>query len=171
MDLDFDQPVSLTERWNQMRSQVARNMVLPHLRFFTAKPKFFEVLKSSKGIRYIEAGCGVGHTTHEANAQGIAMLGIDLSEREGQLEGILPLDAVNFAYNETIWPVICRPNHNGWAEDCITAALKKGASAFYVSKPSNVHQDLGPLMRKIIRKWAKVGEEGETMYLIQEVET
>lgn len=151
----------------ELKRDAVAGMKLPALRFFTARPRFFDILMTFDA-NWVEAGCGNGHTTREARDRGLGMVGVDICEREGQLPEVVIADAILMPYLPTIWPLICRPNHDGWPEDVIEAAFKRGsAGAVYVGFEKNLETDLGEYADRHSQAWEEVGMEGESMWLLR----
>lgn len=142
-------------------------MTLPANRFFKPTSEFFEVLKTFGKRGFIDAGCGLGTLSKEAKARGISMVGIDLCQRPGQDTSVLQMDATQFPYGKHLWPVICRPNHDGWVNDAACHALVRGASVLYVGLDHNIEDDLDDLLFNISGHWPDVGKDGEGMWLLE----
>ncbi len=155
----------------ELRNRTMGLLTLPDNRFFTPKPVFWDMLKAfvdgerSLGNRltFMDCGCGAGDLIKEAQAHDLTIAGCDVQKRERQEAGVLTLDATQIRWRFDYWPLICRPDHSGWAEDVVSNAILQGARAIYVGKPSNYHRDVGGLpIKRFVRN---VGEEGETMYI------
>jgi hypothetical protein len=142
------------------------DMSLPGNRFFRPLPRFWEALDEvvPRDVQLVDAGCGRGDLLREAAQVGRALLGIDVSSREGQDPRVLPLDAIRFKWNKRIWPMMCRPSHDGWAHLTMQAARKAGAGVLYVGLPKNYEVDLGSVRST---SHGIVGKEGERLYLLE----
>jgi len=153
----------------QLRNQALANMSvsMPQHRFFVPTEKFFSVLAEFKGVRFIDAGTGSGELPDEARQLGLDMHGIELARRPGQSPNVEFREAESYPYSETSWLLMCRPDHSGWVYDTVEAALRRGASALYVSKTSNLAQDLDCYASRASKVWQNVGEDGECMLLIE----
>jgi hypothetical protein len=149
----------------ELKAQALSGLRLPAGRFFTPTPVFFEAL-TAYHVDYIDAGCGSGDTTVESNAAGLHMTGVDIAERDGERPGILHIDALDMPYSPDMWPVICRPSHDGWAEDVAEKALLSGAHVFYAGFAKNHAEDLGRLKHFIVRRWKKAGRSDEGLVLL-----
>lgn len=153
----------------EIRNRTIGAVTLPPGRFFTPKPAFWAALKELasgvKGLAIMDCGCGTGDLILEAHNQGMYFMGCDLFKREGQSARVVALDATQIRWAHNYWPLICRPDHSGWATDVVSNAILQDARAIYVSKPSNYHLDVGGLP---IKRFARnVGEDGETMYVTE----
>lgn len=154
----------MSEFMRQLKRDAMMGVTLPRGRFFKPKPKFFKVLAEHK-VGWVDAGCGSGELAHEARPHGITMLGIDLCAREGQMPDVVQLDATQMPYSSHLWPVICRPSHDGWAGDVIDCAHRRGARVLYVSKPGNFDLDV-PDGLTVLSKHENVGMDGEHAWLL-----
>ena len=134
---------------------------LPDNRWFTPTEKFWEIIASFGKQLFVDCGCGTGALTQEALDRELVFLAIDLMPRRGQAPGVLQLDATSMPFSKHMWPLICRPNHSGWAYYTICSALRRGADAFYVGLTSNIDIDLEGLVP--YTGFSNVGEEGEVM--------
>lgn len=157
----------------ELRNRTMGTITLPPGRFFTPKPVFWDILKAfvdgerslGNTLTFMDCGCGTGDLIKEAQAHDIVVAGCDVQKRDGQLAEVLALDATMLRWRFDYWPLICRPDHSGWAEDVVANAITQGARAIYIGKPSNYHRDVGGLP---IKRFARdVGEEGETMYITE----
>jgi hypothetical protein len=148
-----------------LRNRALGQMVAPSLRFFTPKDAFFEALEPYKHLRIIDAGTGCGLVPVEARARGFNMVGIDLMPRDGQDEEVLRLEAESFPYDAKTWMMVCRPSHDGWAYNTLEAALRRGASGFYVGLERNLEADLDGYLGRHAKVWRDVGEDGEHMFM------
>lgn len=155
----------------QVRFRMMGCITMPANRFFTPLPAFWQVMlelvieKRTAGIdlKFMDCGCGAGELISEASDRGIQLVGCDLLDRDGQSEQVLQLDATRIRWAHNYWPLICRPNHDGWASEVISNAREQGACAIYVGLPRNYSQDVAGLGMKVLQR--KVGREGETLYI------
>lgn len=152
-----------------IRDRVLGSIVLPPGRFFTPKPAFWEAMKELTagvtGLAIMDCGCGTGDLIQEGHDHGLHIMGCDTMKRDGQSVRVVSLDATKIRWAHNYWPLICRPDHSGWATDVVSNAILQGARAIYVSKPSNFHRDVGGMA---IKRFARnVGEDGETMYVTE----
>lgn len=138
---------------------------LPNQRFFTPRGRFWRVLREvvPGDVDLVDAGCGRGDLIVEGAALAFDLIGIDISPREGQNSRVVLCDAVEYDWGPFVWPLICRPSHDGWVADTVSAARKAGATVLYVSTQQNYKRDLGRIRSKCL---GIVGLEGERMYLI-----
>lgn len=141
-------------------------MVLPAGRFFTPTEEFFAIMQQFEGVRFVDAGCGNGLLAVEARPWDITMVGVDLIVRVGQDPNVIIMDALHMPYNESLWALICRPNHDGWCEDVARKALEAGAKVLYVGLERNVEDDLGDLMFNVETVYTDVGQDGEAMFVL-----
>lgn len=155
----------------RLRDQAFGSVVLPPGRFFTPRPVFWDILKAfvdgerglGRTLTFMDCGAGSGDLIQEAAQREIQLVGCDVMRRDGQSSAVMNIDATSIRWNEQYWPIICRPDHSGWAADVVSNAILQGARAIYISKPYNYHQDVGGLP---IKRFARhVGEAGETMYI------
>jgi len=149
----------------ELQRQTLSDTVMPYIRFFTARNKFFSIVDSWKELPFVECGCGSGDTVRELSARRFSVLGIDIANREGQSSNILIADASTFAFSRNMVCLICRPDHSGWCQDTMHKALKEGAIVLYVGLPKNLERDVGQYFGKHTKCHAKVGEEGESLWV------
>jgi hypothetical protein len=141
--------------------------MLPEGRFFTPKPAFWDYLKTLRGIRIIECGAGSGDLISEAEQHGLAITANDICRRPGQDPRVRSDDATALDWSPTLWPLICRPSHDGWANEVADRAQTQGSYTLWVGLPRNFEKDLscyGPKC-KLFRD--DVGEDGERLYIIK----
>lgn len=145
----------------------SRMGTLPKLQWFEPTPTFWHTMDQWRtDIAFVDAGCGLGNLTREAKKRGFDMMAVDICKRVGQVRSVMLMDACVMPYTRNLWPILCRPSHDGWAYGCISRALEMGASALYVSLPHNAERDLDDLQSKVSLQVTNVGAEGETLYLI-----
>lgn len=155
----------------QVRARMMGSITFPANRFFTPLPVFWQVIleltieKRTAGIdlTFMDCGCGTGALISEALDHGIKLVGCDLMPREGQSSQVLQLDATRLRWTPNHWPLICRPDHDGWAAEVISNAAEQGARAIYVGLPRNYSRDVAGLGMRVLQR--KVGRDGETMYI------
>jgi hypothetical protein len=148
-----------------LRNQTLSGMRAPAMQFFIPNAAFFTALEPYKGTSFVEAGAGLGKVTQEALEHGFKMLAIDLMPRDGQWESVLVMDAESMPYSADLWLLMCRPDHSGWAYDTLELALKRGAGVFYAGLKRNFEVDLGDYVGRETKRWDKVGEDGESLFL------
>lgn len=148
-------------------SAIARLGTMANLRWFTPNDTFWELLEPFKDKKIVDCGCGVGDTTREGIARGFDMVGIDLVKRAGQHALVLPVDACAYPFSKNVWPLVCRPDHSGWAHDCLSNAMTRGATAMYVGKMENLDRDLDDLQEDVIHSYRDVGNEGEVLCIMR----
>lgn len=139
------------------------------VKFFQPNEEFWEVIQPFQKHYLIDAGAGMGHVTEEGTKRGFMMTAIDVASREDQSAlVIVGADATVFPYTDKVWPLICRPDHDGWCYEVIEHALKQGASVLYVGLTKNADRDLGKYNRPRYktRFSAVVGRDGEKVYII-----
>lgn len=141
-------------------------VTLPANRFFTPLPCFWDVLDTvvPGEVQLVDAGCGKGDLLQEASQVGRSLIGIDVALRDGQDPRVLQKNAIRFGWNERMWPMMCRPSHDGWAYLTMQAARRCGACVLYVGLPKNYKVDLGSARSTC---YGVVGEEGERLYLLR----
>jgi hypothetical protein len=115
------------------------------------------------GVALVDCGTGSADLPREATAKGFAMIGVDLQRRSGE-NPILIADSIDFPFSPTVWPIICRPCHDGFAELTFENAFKAGAGGIYVGLTKNVENDLGDQRRRFKCMLGTVGEEGERLW-------
>lgn len=152
--------------FEKLKRDVAANITLPTNRFFKPTDEFFSVLQQFDGPRFIDCGCGLGQLTAEALPWGLHVVGVDLSPRIGQATTVIHMDALHMPFNEFMWPLICRPNHDGWCENVALKGLISGAKVLYVGLERNVEEDLGDLLYNVETVYTDVGEDGEAMFVL-----
>lgn len=148
-----------------MRNMAMASAFAPALQFFTPTPAFFEALEPYKGKAFVEGGAGLGKVTQEANEKGFRMVAIDVMPRDGQWENVVIREAESMPYGPNMWLLVCRPDHSGWAYDCLEIALKSGAGFFYAGLERNFDVDLGDYVGRETKRWDLVGQEGESLFL------
>jgi hypothetical protein len=159
----------MSDLLRQLRNQVLGQLVVPMVqpRFFVPNERFYTALAEFKGVKFIDAGTGTGELPDEACALGFDMQGIELVRRPGQSPHVEFREAESYPYSDNTWLLMCRPNHSGWVYDTVEAALRRGASALYVSKSSNLTLDLDCYAGRAARVWHDVGQDGECMLLLE----
>lgn len=150
-----------------LRNQTLGNMQGPEIRFFTPNYTFFNALEPYKDKMLVDAGAGTGMVSKEAAEHGFDMLAIDIMPRDGQWGKVVLLDAESVPYSDDRWLLLCRPDHSGWAYDVLELALRRGASVFYAGLERNLSIDLGEYVGRESMKWARVGEDGEDLFLFE----
>lgn len=148
----------------QLRLHAAANLRLGNLRFFTATPRFWEVMEQWREQCFIECGAGTGDTTREALDKGFQFGAVDICERDGQHESVLILDATMLTFSRELWPILCRPNHSGWCREVMDLALPASAGFIYVGLERNTEIDLGEYAGKHDAVFESVGEDGECLW-------
>ena len=141
------------------------NMTLPSGSFFEPNEKFWAAFEAYKHLKLIDCGCGSGELLEAAIQRGFNMKGVDILRREKQSSKVMQADATLLPWSETQWPLICRPSHDGWANDVADKALIHGAHVLWVGKPNNYEVD--SLCEYKTRALARnVGSDKETLYLL-----
>lgn len=150
-----------------IRRHALSNLTMPAGRFFTPLPLFWYLMSCfSRQVKFIDCGCGDGSLLIEAREHEIPIVrAVDLAHREGQLPEVEKVDATELEWSPYLWPLLCRPSHDGWAQEVMENARKQQSSTIYVGLPSNYHRDV---FRHAVRM-AKgpVGQDGERMYLLR----
>ena len=139
---------------------------LPSQRFFTPTPDFWALLDqvAPPGIQVVDSGCGMGDLIGEAEQHGRHLLGIDVGYRQGQDRRVKRENAIYYPWSPEVWPMMCRPSHDGWAYYTMQNARKRGATVLYVGLPKNYDRDFGRVRSTCL---GVVGEEGERLYVMQ----
>jgi len=156
---------------NELRQRAAFQISaaggLPPMRFFTPTARFYKALGELKldGTLLIDTGAGCGNTADEMHARGFRTAAVDIVRRMKQSPRVHITNAVTFPWTSSTWPVICRPDHSGWAYEVIQKARTRGACAMYVGLDRNVDVDLYDLVGTETKIWKGVGKEGESMWL------
>ena len=154
--------------WNDpllrsLQSMAFGMMVMPAQRFFIPTERFFSLMERFKGRRIIDVGTGSGDVPHELRERGHTAIGLDPVERDKRVHQVSAIDGRDFPYDCDDVVLLCRPSHEGWAQDVLEIALAAGATVIYVGLSRNLQVDLG--------KWAhgyaepsvqRVGDEGES---------
>lgn len=160
------------EMLRRLQVRAASQMVLPGGQFFTPLEIFWATLEAQthrgQPIKWVDCGAGTGHVSAEAERRSIPMLAIDISGREDQMAHVMRMDAVEFKWSPSVCPLICRPDHSGWALDAIEAAINKGAIGYYVGLQENVGRDLDNddgLAYELVTQ-EPVGQDGELIYKV-----
>jgi hypothetical protein len=148
-----------------LRNQTMGGMCAPAMQFFIPTAAFFEALKPYQGKSLVEAGAGLGKVTEQAVKRGFRMRAVDIMPREGQWEHVMIIDAESMPYSASMWLLMCRPDHSGWAYDTLEIALKRGAGVFYAGLERNFEVDLGDYVGREAKRWDQVGEDGESLFL------
>lgn len=135
--------------------------------FFTPNEDFWKALREAlpDGVKLIDCGAGMGHVTAEARRRGFDMDAVDLCSREGMDPCVRIEDATRIQWGKYLWPLICRPCHNGFAAVIARNALVVHARLLYVGLQKNVRRDLGATPTRLR---SNIGEEGENLYLLKQ---
>lgn len=150
-------------------------MDLGPLTFYTPTENIWGHLKliHNLGVRFTECGSGMGTFLDEANKRGLVDKGVDINTRKGQSKLIITANACNLMWSPTHWPIICRPDHSGWANVVTEKALSEGARVLWIGLGRNFDRDLSSYKSKVERINPKghqhaVGDEGENLYIIKQ---
>lgn len=139
-------------------------VMLPDQAHFTPTEEFWTVIAAHQHIELVECGAGVGSLLDGASRRGLRLRGVDLMPRRGQHRSVEMRDATDMNWSPTRWPVICRPDHGGWATDVFLRAKAQGAFGIYVGLAKNFFTDLtGTHARRVPGVF---GAAGERMYVI-----
>lgn len=149
-----------------LRSVHMMSMVLPAGRFFKPRELFWSLLleEIKKGITFVECGSGSGELLDEAHERHIEIAGFDICKREGQSRRVCHGDATQLHWGPTRWPLICRPSHDGFANEIVEAARECGATTWFITKPENYDRDLSFYHTKKLA--SNVGHERERLWAI-----
>lgn len=147
---------------------LGKDFNMPNLRFFTPLPIFWKMLTLVCGekVLLVDCGCGKGDLISEGITNDRAILGIDVMPRENQDSKVMSIDAMDYKWSPTVWPLICRPSHEGWVSDVVKNALSQGATPIYVSLNKNRIRDLEEYQENSWMLHIKVGQDGEHMWVI-----
>ena len=150
-----------------LRADLMRQgMELPPGRFFTPRYRFWDVLKLLPPKMYVDCGAGNGQLVDEAVKLGYQMIGLDIAYREDQSSRVQLVDCTTFPFSPGLWPIICRPSHDGFCADTIAHALCRGANAIYVGLSQNIEQDLQETQRHVKEEYTEVGFDGEVLLIL-----
>jgi hypothetical protein len=152
----------------QMKNDMVRRIGGGAVRWFTPDAQFWSNLaalavRNGRPITFIDCGTGMGHLPYEAQEKGFSMIGIDIGRRDSG-HPVAITDAIDFPFSPVVWPIICRPCHDGFAEVTFENARKAGAGCIYVGLKKNVVSDLGGQRRHFREMFSTVGAEGERMW-------
>jgi hypothetical protein len=153
-----------------LMSQVKADTMMPQGQFFHPTEAYWTALKDLQeehGMTgWVEVGAGNGKVAKAAWDKGIRVLALDIAERADQWEDVVLMDAIVFPYTTDIWPIACRPSHDGWFYDVLERCDRRNVSAVYVGLPRNLNRDIGRFNQRITKIVRKVGEAGESLYVI-----
>lgn len=151
----------------RLRADLMRHgMDLPPGRFFTPRYRFWDVLKRLPPKMYVDCGAGNGQLVDEAVKLGYQMIGLDIAYREDQSSRVQLVDCTRFPFAPGLWPIICRPSHDGFCIETITHAFSRGAGAIYVGLSRNIEQDLQETVRHVKEEYTEVGFDGEVLLIL-----
>lgn len=151
-------------RINAQRAFRPSAVTLPNQRFFTPTDSFWQFLAEHQHIDIVDCGTGKGDLLEEARSRGLKLRGVDWLPREGQSELVELMDANDITWSPTRWPMICRPDHGGWAFDVLQIAKQLGAAGFYIGLGHNYYTDINGLHSS--RQKGVYGVEGERLYVM-----
>ena len=138
----------------------------PDLRWFTPTPVFWEVMKELAATNnlshFVDVGTGRGDLPREAKEFDVPMIGIDIQDCPQNPE-VQCRSAGSMSWSPTIWPLVCRPCHNGFQHALRLRAVAHGASMIYVGFRKNLSRDAGS--QHYSRCVRNVGVEGESLYV------
>lgn len=156
----------VVDQLQTMRRLALMQTELPAQRFFTPTDAFWHFIGvHHQKVELIECGSGTGYVLEEAARRGLRLRGVDLASRRGQSPLVEKLDATQLEWSPTRWPIICRPDHGGWATDVLHKARASHSHGWYVGLSRNYMRDLEGLRTQ--RQVGTFGEEGEKMYWIR----
>ena len=143
---------------------------LPSHAFFNPTDDFWDLIRKirfnkHRQVELTDCGCGFGITLKGAEERGIPLRGVDLVKRSGQHKAVEQLDATMLSWGPTRWPLICRPDGNGWCHDVITKARQQGASAIYIGVARNYERDLSRFRTRRLK--GVFGEDDERAWIIR----
>lgn len=155
----------MLDQLQNMRRLALGQLELPSQRFFTPTDAFWHFIGiHHQKVELIECGSGTGYVLEEAARRGLRLRGVDLASRLGQSSIVEKLDATQLPWSPTCWPIICRPDHSGWATEVLRKARASHASGWYVGLSRNYTRDLEGLRTQ--RQVGTFGEDGEKLYWI-----
>lgn len=161
--------LSLAAEMQAMRAIRLASVELPSHSFFTPTEEFWRLIKQKHDalIRFFECGAGMGRVLDQAKERGLHMEGCDISYRPGQSDLVSRCDATRLTiFNPFLWPLVCRPSHDGWIDEVAKTARVRGANMLYAGLPSNYDRDIRHY-RTVKLNVVPVGIEGESLYLIK----
>jgi hypothetical protein len=115
---------------------------------------------------YVDCGAGNGQLVDEAVKLGYQMIGLDIAYREDQSSRVQLVDCTTFPFSPGLWPIICRPSHDGFCLETVQHALSRGAGVIYVGLPSNTEQDLQETVQHVKEEYTEVGFDGEVLLIL-----
>lgn len=150
-----------------LRAASLANMTMPAGRFFKPTEAFWSALKAAvdQGIHFIDCGAGSGELIDEARARGIPLAGVDICKREGQSEAVIQGDATMITWSPKLWPLLCRPSYDGFANEIVDHARSQGATTWFICKPSSFQRHLAGYPTK--KHDSVVGLEDDRLYIIK----
>lgn len=150
-----------------LRSLAYMGLELPALRFFTPTDIFWSMLRHemNSGVTFVECGSGNGDLLDEAADHGFELEGWDPIKREGQSKRVIQGDATELNWGPKVWPLICRPSHDGFANEIVEKARSQGATTWFITLPRNYERSLSEYMT--YRLATNIGVEGERLWAIR----
>lgn len=141
-------------------------LTTPDLRWFTPHHIFWGVLSDLLTEfhldRFVDVGTGRGDLPREAKEFSVPMIGIDIQECPQNPE-VQCRSASSMRWSPSVWPIVCRPCHNGFPYSVRRRANADGAHMLYVGFRKNLSRDVGS--QHYTRCVRFVGIEGESLYL------
>lgn len=159
--------ITSTRPFDALQAAVLHSLVLPPGHFFEPNEKFWSFLTETikSGVEIVECGSGDGFLLKEAKKRKLKLDGCDTCKRTGQSSLVEIRSASSILWHPLKWPLICRPDHSGWAGDVFDNATAAGAWGYYIGLGSNYHRDIGHLRASCVLR--SVGNQGENIYLIR----
>lgn len=156
---------NVQQHHQQQQRQWRISNVLPAQRFFVPTEKFWTFLSEHQHIDLVDCGTGDGQLLEEAKQRGLKLRGVDFRPRVGQSPLVEMRDATDIEWNSTRWPIVCRPDGDGWAFDVLQLAKRQGAAGLYIGFGDNYYRDINGLQAR--RYGDDFGVKGERLYVTQ----
>ena len=144
---------------------------IPAIKFFEPNKRFVEFMRQRYERRnpvIYDVGAGVGHVSKTLARAGLRLVPIDINMRAKTETQVLIGNGVDFPYDKASVVMICRPCHGPTVEHYIQNAIKRAvADVLYVGKTCNAEDDLGRYYERFSSVLTRVGQERESIYLMQ----
>jgi hypothetical protein len=149
-----------------MKSALRTNAVLPNIRFFDPKPRFFEKMMAyNDGVIY-DVGAGVGQVAAGLDACGFTVVALDIVRRANPVYPVVMSDGTSHDYLHGGTVLLCRPCHGHFplavVEQAVACDVRR---IIYVGLAKNKTRDLGVFSRKFRYVGRGMGDESESMYV------
>lgn len=141
--------------------------MLPAGRFFEPTTSFGAWMTTQfDGVPIWDVGAGAGHIARELHERGMRVIAIDILARANSVFHVYNIDGAAAGYNKGSVVMLCRPCHGYFPDAVIRQAISCRVGAIvYVGLPKNVKTDLGKYRKNFKMECAKVGLNGERIYV------